>query len=82
MPPAYDPGCVESCHPGKDGCDLVACSLVVQGIGQLTAFHLGMSKRWSCDTLQVGFEQVMGDADSEESKLLKEIEDSMLLGGP
>ncbi|CAK9077707.1 unnamed protein product [Durusdinium trenchii] len=40
------------------------------------AVSVVMSKRWSCDTLRVGFGEVMDDAMAdEESKLLKEIEE-------
>lgn len=42
------------------------------------AVSVVMSKRWSCDTLRVGFGEVMDDAMAdEESKLLKEIEDCL-----
>ena len=34
-----------------------------------------MSSRWSCDTLQAGYSEVMGES-AEEAELLKEIQDS------
>ena len=46
-----------------------------------------MSGRWSCETLQVGFQAVVKEAqdttmDAEEAKLLAQIKDSRVDGNP